>query len=99
MATAMARGKQVFDTNCASCHMPDGKGNPEIGAKAIAGGPIPNGPLAAHISLVLQGKGVMPAWGNMLSDIDLAAVITYERNAFGNHKGDVVKPDEIKAAR
>ncbi|HEV7165253.1 MAG: cytochrome c oxidase subunit II [Gammaproteobacteria bacterium] len=99
MQTAMARGKQVYDQNCASCHMPDGKGNPALGAKAIAGGEIPNGPLAAHIALVLKGKGIMPAWGTMLSDLDLAAVITYERNAFGNHKGDLVKPEDIKAAR
>jgi cytochrome c oxidase subunit 2 len=99
MATAMAKGKQVYDQNCASCHMPDGKGNPELGAKAIAGGTIPNGPLAAHIALVLKGKGIMPAWGNMLNDTDLAAVITYERNAFGNHKGDLVKPEDIKAAK
>ena len=99
MQTAMAKGKQVYDQNCASCHMPDGKGNPELGAKAIANGEIPNGPLAAHIALVLKGKGIMPAWGAMLSDLDLAAVITYERNAFGNHKGDLVKPEDIKAAR
>lgn len=99
MQTAMAKGKQVYDQNCASCHMPDGKGNPAIGAKAIANGEIPNGPLAAHIALVLKGKGIMPAWGNMLGDLDLAAVITYERNAFGNHKGDLVTPADIKAAR
>jgi len=99
MATAMARGKQVYDTNCAACHMADGKGNPAMGVKAIAGGTIANGPLAAHISLVLHGKGIMPAWGNILKDTDLAAVITYERNAFGNHKGDVVQPAQIKTAR
>ena len=99
MQTAMAKGKSVYDQNCASCHMPDGKGNPAIGAKPIAGSPVANGPLAAHIERVLKGKGIMPAWGNMLGDIDLAAVITYERNAFGNHKGDLVKPEDIKAAR
>lgn len=99
MQTAMARGKQVYDQNCSSCHMPDGTGNKAIGAKAIAGGSVPNGPLAAHIQLVLKGKGIMPAWGNMLSDQDLAAVITFERNSFGNHKGDLVKPEDIKAAR
>jgi len=96
---AMAQGKQIYDQNCAACHMPDGKGNPQIGAKAIAGGEVPNGPLAAHIQLVLKGKGVMPAWGGRLSDADLAAVITYERNAFGNHTGTLVKPEDIKAAR
>jgi mono/diheme cytochrome c family protein len=99
MQTAMARGKQVFDQNCAACHMANGKGNPAMNVPAIAGGPIPNGPLAAHISLVLHGKGIMPAWGNVLKDDDLAAVITYERNAFGNHTGDLVKPAQIKAAR
>ena len=99
MATAMARGKQVFDANCAACHMADGKGNPAMGVPAIAAGPIPNGALAAHITLVLHGKGIMPAWGNILDDADLAAVITYERNSFGNHQGDLVQPAQIKAAR
>jgi mono/diheme cytochrome c family protein len=99
MATAMAKGKQVYDQNCASCHMPDGNGNPELGAKPIAGSPIANGPLKDHIERVLKGKGIMPAWGNMLNDTDLAAVITFERNAFGNHMGDLVKPEDIKAAK
>jgi len=99
MQTAMAKGKQVYDQNCASCHMPDGKGNTEIGAKAIAGSVIANGPLAAHLERVLKGKGIMPAWANMLNDADLAAVITYERNAFGNHTGTLVKPEDVKAAR
>ncbi|MGH8307736.1 MAG: cytochrome c oxidase subunit II [Gammaproteobacteria bacterium] len=99
MATAMTHGKQVFDANCAACHQADGKGNAAMGVPAIASGPIPNGPLAAHISLVLHGKGIMPAWGNVLNDADIAAVITFERNAFGNHKGDVVQPAQIKAAR
>lgn len=99
MKTAMDKGKQVYARNCASCHMPDGKGNPAMGAKPIAGSPIANGPLAAHIERVLKGKGIMPAWGNILSDIDLAAVITFERNSFGNHKGDLVKPEDVKAAR
>ena len=99
MATAMAKGKQVYDQNCAACHMPDGKGNAALGAKPIAGSPIANGSLAAHIERVLKGKGVMPAWGGILNDADLAAVITYERNAFGNHTGTLVKPEDIKAAR
>lgn len=99
MADAMARGKQVFDDNCASCHMSDGKGNSAMGVPAIAGGPIPNGPLAAHIELVLHGKGIMPAWGNILSDADLAAVITFERNSFGNHGGGLVRPADIAKAK
>ncbi|MDE2023552.1 MAG: cytochrome c oxidase subunit II [Gammaproteobacteria bacterium] len=99
MASAMERGKKVFDDNCAACHMSDGKGNAAMGVPAIAGGPLPNGPLAAHISLVLHGKGIMPAWGNALSDADLAAVITFERNSFGNHGGGLVQPADIARAK
>jgi cytochrome c oxidase subunit 2 len=79
--------------------MADGKGNPDMGAKPIAGSPIANGPLKSHLERVLKGKGAMPAWGNILTDADIAAVITFERNSFGNHKGDLVKPEDVKAAR
>lgn len=48
-----------------------------------------------HTSLVLNGKGIMPAWGNVLSDTDLAAVITFERNSFGNHTSDLVQSAEV----
>ncbi|HEY3858210.1 MAG TPA: cytochrome c oxidase subunit II [Gammaproteobacteria bacterium] len=99
MATAMAKGKQVYAQNCAACHMPDGTGNTEIGAPAFHTSAIANGPVAAHIQRVLKGKGAMPAWGTMLNDMDIAAVITFERNSFGNHKGDVVKPSDVAAAR
>ena len=99
MKTVMEKGKQVYAQDCASCHQPDGKGNPEMGAPAIGGSAIANGPLAAHLQRVLKGKGIMPAWGNILNDADIAAVITFERNSFGNHKGDLVKPADVKAAR
>jgi cytochrome c oxidase subunit 2 len=99
MQIAMDKGKQVYAQNCAACHMPDGTGNPEMGAPAFHTSTIANGPVAAHILRVLKGKGAMPAWGNMLNDMDIAAVITFERNSFGNHKGDVVKPSDVAAAR
>lgn len=99
MQTAMDKGKQVYAQNCAACHMPDGTGNPEMGAPAFHTSAIANGPVAAHIQRVLKGKGAMPAWGNMLDDASIAAVITFERNSFGNHKGDVVKPSDVAAAR
>jgi cytochrome c oxidase subunit 2 len=47
----------------------------------------------------VHGKNVMPAFGAQLSDVDIAAVITYERNSWGNHTGDVVQPKDVKAAR
>jgi cytochrome c oxidase subunit 2 len=57
--------------------------------------------MAAHVGIVLNGKAgtAMQAFGPQLNDLDLAAVITYERNALGNKTGDIVQPAQIKAAR
>ena len=93
----MTRGEEVYGTNCAACHMPDGKGTGPF--PPLDGGPVVNGPAAEHIKQVLVGKNLMPAFAGQLSDADLAAVITYERNSWGNATGDVVQPADIKAAR
>jgi Cytochrome c, mono- and diheme variants len=95
-AELMAQGESVYNTNCAGCHKKDGSGMPPI-FPAMTGSPIANGAPADHISIVLHGKGGMPTF-KMLGDADLAAVITYERNAFGN-TGSVVQPSDVKSAR
>ena len=41
----------------------------------------------------------MPAWGKQLGDVDIAAVITYERNSWNNKTGDVIQPMAIAALR
>jgi len=92
----MAKGKKVYDSNCAGCHKVDGSGIPPI-FPAMKGSVIANGNAGDHIKLVLHGKGSMPAF-KMLGDADLAAVITYERNAFGN-AGSVVQPTAVKSVR
>ena len=96
----MARGEKVYNTNCAACHQANGEGVP--GAfPAIKGGAISTGPVAGHLAIVLNGKTgtAMQAFGAQLNDADLAAVVTYERNAWGNDTGDVVQPADVKAAR
>ena len=67
---------------------------------ALDGSKVVTGPKAAQIALVLNGKPgtAMPPW-TQLSDVDLAAAITYTRNGLGNRTGEVVQPSEIKAAR
>ncbi|WP_246120804.1 cytochrome c oxidase subunit II [Chitinolyticbacter meiyuanensis] len=92
----IARGKTVYDANCAACHKADGAGGGPF--PALAGSKIANGPMAAHLGIVLHGKGAMPAWQG-LSDTEIAAVITYERNSFGNKMGDMLQPKDVKAAR
>ena len=94
----VAKGAAVYTANCAACHQATGKGVP--GAfPALDGSKIVNGPPQDQIHLVLNGKPgtAMPAWKG-LSDVDIASVITYTRNSWGNKSGDVM-PATIKAAR
>jgi cytochrome c oxidase subunit 2 len=64
-------------------------------------GKIVLGPVSEHVDIVLRGiPGTpMPAFGASLSDADIAAVVTYERNDFGNHTNETVQPADVKAAR
>ena len=94
-------GEKVYGRNCVACHQANGQGVP--GAfPAIAHGAITTGPIAGHVDIVMNGSRknpAMAAWKGQLSDLELAAVITYERNAFGNTMGDMVQPKDILAAR
>jgi len=96
----MARGQQVYTTSCAACHQPNGEGIPGV-FKALKGSALVDGPVADHIERVMNGKAgtAMQAFAKQLSDEDLAAVVTYERNSWGNSAGDTVQPSTIKAAR
>ena len=93
----MAKGKEVYDLQCAACHKPDGSGLPPT-FPAIKGSKLVNGPLAEHLKQIIKGKNAMPPFGG-LSDEQIAAVVTYQRNAFGNTVGTVVQPADVKAAR
>ncbi len=96
----MAQGQKVYSGSCASCHGVTGQGIPGV-FPPITGSPIASGDVKAHINIVLNGKAgtAMQAFGKQLSDSDLAAIITYERNALGNSAGDIVQPSTIKSAR
>ncbi|WP_336367793.1 cytochrome c oxidase subunit II [Marinobacter sp. C2H3] len=96
----VARGEQVYQTTCAACHQPDGSGAPPA-FPALNGSPVATGDANGHIEVVLNGRQgtAMQAFGKQLSEVDLAAVITYERNAWGNHTGDKVTPQDIVAYR
>lgn len=92
------KGEEIFKNTCAVCHQANGKGVPGT-FPALDGGVIVNGPAGEHVKLVLGGKNLMPAFAGQLSDADIAAVITYERNSWSNQTGDVVQPKDVKAAR
>jgi cytochrome c oxidase subunit 2 len=96
----MARGETVYQTNCAACHGATGAGIP--GAfPAMTGSPVVTGDAAGHVGIVVNGKAgtAMSAFKAQLNDVDIAAVITFERNSFGNSVGDAVQPSTIKNAR
>ena len=100
MQDLIAQGETVYQANCAACHGPTGAGIP--GAfPAMTDSPIVTGPIDAHIDIVMNGKAgtAMAAYKGQLSDVDLAAVITFERNGLGNSVGDLVQPSAIKNAR
>ncbi len=95
----MARGEEVY-AHCAACHGVDGKGLP--GAfPAIAGSAVATGPVEDHLTLVMDGKPgtAMQGFKGQLSDIEIAAVVTYQRNAFGNKAGDTVQPSQVQSLR
>ncbi len=100
MDELMPIGEEVYISQCATCHLPDGAGQ-GIRYPALAGSEIANGPVEGHIDRVMNGVAdtEMQAWAPQLSDRDIAAVITYERNSFGNAMGDIVQPLTVFEAR
>jgi len=103
----MKQGETVYKAHCAVCHKPDGIGMPPA-FPALKGGKVATGPVSKHIETVLHGvEGTaMVAFSAQLSDVDLSAVITYERNSWGNadskygkNAGGLVQPADVKKAR
>ncbi len=95
----MEKGKGLYNSKCGACHQINGAGLPPA-FPALKGSAIATGDIAAHLDIVLNGKPgtAMQPW-NSLNDLEIAAIITYERNAWGNDTGDVVQPTDVKAAR
>ncbi len=90
----MDRGKAVHDSSCLACHGAQGEGG--IG-NAIARSTVVLGDLSSHMAVIAGGVSgtAMQAFGGQLNDVELAAVLTYERNAFGNSIDDVVQPGNV----
>jgi cytochrome c oxidase subunit 2 len=93
-------GEGVYQANCMSCHQAEGQGIPGM-FPAIAGSGVATGSMDKHIATVMNGiEGTMMGqFSEVLSDSDIAAVITYQRNAFGNSTGDLLQPSHIKSLR
>lgn len=94
MDELMERGKAVYQKNCLACHGAGGEGG--VGP-AIAGSAIATGELGGHLDVGVNGVAgsAMQAFGGIINDVEMAAVITYQRNAFGNNMGDMVQPIDV----
>jgi cytochrome c oxidase subunit 2 len=100
MKELMANGEKVYGSICAACHKPTGEGSPPT-FPALRGSKIATGPVEGHVEMVMNGKSgtAMQAFKSQLSDVDLASVITFERNSWGNNTGTMVQPIQMKALR
>jgi len=98
-----AHGEKVYAANCVACHQATGMGLP--GAfPALSGSKIATGPKEGHIAVVLNGvvkdgKPTAMVSFKHLTDVELAAVLTFELNSWANKTGDMVAPEDVKALR
>jgi len=94
----MSVGERTYTAYCAACHQPSGEGLPGI-FPALKGSSIALNDKPAHIDIVLHGRAgtAMQAYAKQLSLKEIAAVITYERNAWGNSTGELVQAAEVHA--
>ncbi len=96
MDELMVKGEEVYNQHCGACHMPNGQGIPPAFPSLVGQG-LSVGPIQPHIDIVLYGKAgtAMQAFAQQLNPAEIAAVVTYERNAWGNNMNDMVQPREI----
>jgi cytochrome c oxidase subunit 2 len=92
----MQRGEEVYLKTCAACHQPNGAGIPPA-FPALKGSDIALNDIQKHIEVVVDGiaGSAMQAYGDQLSDVDIAAVVTYERNAWGNDTGENISAADV----
>jgi cytochrome c oxidase subunit 2 len=100
MKELITKGEGIYKAQCLVCHQANGEGLkgafPAIAGSAIA---IEASNRLRHIQQIIHGKGLMPAFGEQLSDVDIASVVTFTRNSWGNNTGDIVQAKEVSEAR
>lgn len=100
MDELMVQGQKIYETHCAACHQISGEGLPGV-IPALKGSVMATTNIPAHIEIVVNGKAgtAMQAYGKQLTNSELASVITYERNAWGNNTGELVQAADVAALK
>jgi cytochrome c oxidase subunit 2 len=92
-------GERLYRKRCAGCHLSSGEGQLTLGAPALKNSAVAKGPARGLMTTVLFGRGTMPAFGKSINDADLALILSYVRNAWGNQQGDLIAAADVAAAR
>ncbi len=105
--SVMEKGKLVYDQNCLACHQADGSGVPKL-TPSLVNAVYVNGDKLRLINVVLRGLKEVEIGGEKydspmpplahLSDLDIAAVLTYVRSNFNNKSGEI-KKEEVAEVR
>ena len=92
----MERGEEVYLRSCAACHQVNGEGVPGV-FPGLKNSPVALGPMEGHIAVLIDGVAgsSMQSFADQLSEVDIAAVVHYERNAWGNDVGDITQPIDV----
>ena len=95
----MERGEKFYVTNCVACHQANGKGIPPV-FPALEGSEVALNDSEKHIEILMEGiqGSAMAAFGDSYSEVDIASVITYTRQAWSNGEngdGVIVTPKDI----
>jgi len=108
-AKSIERGKEVYASYCQNCHMEDGMGTPDV-FPPVAKADYVKRPAKELIKIILEGQsgeivvnkktynGMMPAQ-SYLTDEEIADVLNYVRNSWGNKVPGTITPAQVKALR
>ncbi len=93
-------GERLYVVNCSGCHLRNGAGQMQyIGAPALSNNSLLKGEPSQHIRIILMGKKAMPAYRTSLSNEVIAAIVSYEKNAWGNNSGFIVSTEQVNAVK
>lgn len=95
----LAEGERLYRKRCAGCHLSSGEGQLTLGAPALRNSVVVKGAAGELAGTVLFGRGSMPAFRTALQDDELAPILSYVRNAWGNQQGGLISQAEVAAVR
>ncbi|MFC3122576.1 cytochrome c oxidase subunit II [Agaribacter flavus] len=98
MDELMKQGQQTYNAVCAACHQPNGEGLPGV-FPSLKGSALILNDKQAHIDIIVNGRAgtAMQSFSKQLTMSEIAAVVTYTRNAWNNNTGDMVQAKDVNA--